>query len=328
MREKLNVCTYVLESAENGQVARCVVGCFLGKHVMRCHACTPTFFTLCVLLCASIVLGSLDPIYGPRTNPEPGSIATLQRQLLEAVLMGDTKLLNITNLITAGADPNGCDENHMTPLHWAAIKGQRLCVELLLQRGAHTDVRDSSNRTPLHFVAIYGQGTVFPSILTGLYFAGANFNAADQSQNTPLHLAAYENQVETVEELIKYGAKLDMANLWQQRTPLGMAIQAGATEAEAALRAAGANKEYITAIGGCGAPPCRDTLARCSTPPYGDVSPDLAKLAKDAGDALNGVWGCYQNNHFMQQQPIDQPQPPGPPRAGQQLNLIQGTCVT
>ena len=70
--------------------------------------------------------------------------------------MGDTKLLNITNLITAGADPNGYDEYHMTPLHWAVIKGQRLAVELLLQRGAHTDVRDSSDRTPMHFVAIYG----------------------------------------------------------------------------------------------------------------------------------------------------------------------------
>ncbi len=56
-----------------------------------------------------------------------------------------------------------------------------------------------------------------------MYFAGANLNAADQSQNTPLHLAAYENQVQTLNELVKYGAKLNMANLWQQRTPLGLA---------------------------------------------------------------------------------------------------------
>ena len=101
-------------------------------------------------------MGALDPVHGPRVNPGPGDITPLQRQLQEAVLMGDTKLLNITNLITAGADPNGYDEKHMTPLHWAVIKGQRLCVELLLQRGAHTDVRDSSYRTPMHFVAIYG----------------------------------------------------------------------------------------------------------------------------------------------------------------------------
>ena len=217
------------------------------------------FAAVYLVMSAGRVLGSLDSVHGPRVHREPDEITGLQRQLQEAALMGDTKLLNITNLITAGADPNGYDEYHMTPLHWAVIKGQRLAVELLLTRGAHTDVRDSSNRTPLHFVGIYGKtilsgnqtvlssafsccllvcasyhdysmpwagwGTEFPSILTALYFAGANFNAADQSQNTPLHLAAAEDQVDTVKELIKYGAKLDMANLWQQRTPLGMATQ-------------------------------------------------------------------------------------------------------
>lgn len=121
----------------------------------------PTLWRVCVCAClaagaVSPARGSLDETHGPRVHREPQEITALQRQLQEAVLMGDTKLLNITNLITAGADPNGYDEFHMTPLHWAVVKGQRLCVELLLQRGAHTDVRDSSDRTPMHFVAIYG----------------------------------------------------------------------------------------------------------------------------------------------------------------------------
>jgi len=73
-----------------------------------------------------------------------------------------------------------------------------------------------------------GWGTEFPSILTALYFGGANLNAGDQSLNTPLHLAAFEGHVQTINELVKYGAKLDRANLWQQRTPLGMAILVGA----------------------------------------------------------------------------------------------------
>jgi ankyrin repeat protein len=72
-----------------------------------------------------------------------------------------------------------------------------------------------------------GWGTEFPSILTALYFGGANLNAGDQSLNTPLHLAAFEGQVQTINELVKYGAKLSMANLWQQRTPLGMAVLVG-----------------------------------------------------------------------------------------------------
>ena len=194
-----------------------------------------------------------------------------------------------------------------------------------------------------------GWGTIFPSILTALYFAGANLNAADQSHNTPLHLAALENQVQTLNELVKYGAKLDMANLWQQRTPLGLAVavrrmarafantrgvrlvlfgltllrQANNIEAADALRAAGANKEYITKLpGACvtapaslsQVPPCT-TLARC-----GDDTSNFELGATD--------WGCYQNNHFMQEQPIVEPQPPGPPEPGEQLNVIQGTCVS
>jgi len=274
----------------------------------------PKLFPVLFVLCLASAHGALDPNFGPRVHPELGSISALQRQLQEAALMGDTMLLNITNLITAGADPNGYDEQHMTPLHWAVIKGQRLCVELLLQRGAHTDVRDSSDRTPLHFVAIYGWGTEFPSILTALYFAGANFNAGDQSLNTPLHLAAFEGKVQTVNELIKYGAKLDRANLWQQRTPLGMAKLAEHTDVIDALTAAGATQEYITMLPGCTDPPCT-TLQSCTD--------DRSNLERGANK-----WGCYQNNLFIQEQPVDEPQPPGPPEMGEQLNLIQGTCVS
>ena len=125
--------------------------------MMMRDRCKCLVLLLGFMFCARVVRGSLDPLYGPRDHKEAGQITSLERQLLDAVLMGDTKLLNITNLITAGTDPNCYDEHHMTPLHWAVVKGQRLAVELLLTRGAHTDVRDSSYRTPVHYVAIYGK---------------------------------------------------------------------------------------------------------------------------------------------------------------------------
>jgi len=40
------------------------------------------------------------------------------------------------------------------------------------------------------------------------------------------------------------------------------------------------------------------------------------------------TWGCYQNNFFMGQQPVQEPQPPGPPQPEQQLGVIQGDVVT
>ena len=98
--------------------------------------------------------------------------------------------------------------------------------------------------------------------------------------------------------------------------------QAGEASAEAALRAAHtatgvAAVETITEMSGCAAgklPPC-SSIAKCSS--------DRSNLELGAN-----VWGCYQNNLFMQEQPVDEPQPPGPPEPGEQLNLIQGTCVS
>ena len=331
-----------------------------------------TLRSLCVVLCTSgMVLGALDAVHGPREHYASEDISHLQRQLQDAVLSGDTKLNNITNLLTAGADANGYDEYHMTPLHWAVIKGQRLAVELLLDRGAHTDVRDSSDRTPMHFVGIYGFGEMFPSILTALYFAGANLNAGDQSHNTvgfqqqplllfcfcfaspgtdahttqPLHLAAFEGQTATVQELIKYGAKMDVANRWAQRTPLGMAIlggecfdgrppcvrararvnrsapsnlhSTGHEQTAQALKDAGAEDEFISGFAARNNPSDLSftTLAKCDD--------DRSNIASGADK-----WGCHQNDFFMQDQPIIEPQPPGPPEAGEQLHLIQGTCVS
>jgi ankyrin repeat protein len=165
---------------------------------------------------AGIALGALDAVHGPREHPVEGQITALQRQLFDAVLEGDSKLLNITNLITAGADPNGYNEQHLTALHLATIKGQRLAVGVLLSRGAHTDVRDMAYRTPMHYCAAYGRGDEFPSVLTELYLAGANLNAGDQAHNTPLHLAAYEGYTATALQLVHYGARTDAVNLWQQ----------------------------------------------------------------------------------------------------------------
>ncbi len=68
-----------------------------------------------------------------------------------------------------------------------------------------------------------GWGEEYPSAITALYFCGSNFNTGDQSHSTPLHLAAAEGHVGTVRQLVEYGARLNVTNLWDQRTPLGVA---------------------------------------------------------------------------------------------------------
>uniref|UniRef100_A0A6U6BTB3 Ankyrin repeat domain-containing protein 54 n=1 Tax=Guillardia theta TaxID=55529 RepID=A0A6U6BTB3_GUITH len=112
---------------------------------------------LSLLVSFQVANASLDRLHGPREFVPSSSISSLTRQLLEAVLLGDFNLANVTSILTAGADPNAYDENQMTALHWAVIKGQNETVKTLLARGAYTDALDASYRTPAHFLGIYGE---------------------------------------------------------------------------------------------------------------------------------------------------------------------------
>jgi len=53
-------------------------------------------------------------------------------------------------LIAKGADINAKDEYGWTPLHYAAIKGQKEVVELLIAKGADINSKNQSGETPLH----------------------------------------------------------------------------------------------------------------------------------------------------------------------------------
>jgi len=53
-------------------------------------------------------------------------------------------------LLGAGAPPNVADSKFgLTPLHLAAINGQRNIAEMLIARGAGLNARDKSGHTPL-----------------------------------------------------------------------------------------------------------------------------------------------------------------------------------
>tara|TARA_B110000467_G_scaffold71900_1_gene65269 strand:- start:1738 stop:1956 length:219 start_codon:yes stop_codon:yes gene_type:complete len=45
---------------------------------------------------------------------------------------------------------NNMDANKMTALHWAAMKGQKEVVALLIIRGANLNAKTSKNLTPLN----------------------------------------------------------------------------------------------------------------------------------------------------------------------------------
>ena len=63
-------------------------------------------------------------------------------------------------LLEAGYDPNTQDVNHLTPLEYAAWKGQVEVARILLSSGADPFLYDDFGVTPLHKAAAFGHSVV------------------------------------------------------------------------------------------------------------------------------------------------------------------------
>lgn len=71
-------------------------------------------------------------------------------------------------IIRHGADPNTCDRDGLTPLHWAVHTESARCVELLLIAGAKPDAANGNGDTPLHLAARANrQGLVTQLLIEG-----------------------------------------------------------------------------------------------------------------------------------------------------------------
>ncbi|XP_051152494.1 protein S-acyltransferase 24-like [Andrographis paniculata] len=89
------------------------------------------------------------------------------------------------------ADPDVCDNNGRSPLHWAAYKGFADCIRLLLYLDTYRGRRDNEGCTPLHWAAVKGN----LEACTVLVQAGKKEDLilADNTGLTPAQLAADKN---------------------------------------------------------------------------------------------------------------------------------------
>lgn len=106
-----------------------------------------------------------------------------------------------------------------TPLHFAASKGHKEIVALLLGRRAVIDARDLNGSTPLHTAA----GDGFTEVVELLLKGGADLNAKDNQGRTPLHNSAQRRKPDVAELLLNRGADPNVTNLWGA-TPLHESI--------------------------------------------------------------------------------------------------------
>jgi ankyrin len=116
-----------------------------------------------------------------------------------------------------------------TPLFWAAQRGDRQLVELLLDSGADATAQAPSYSEP-------------SNVVTGPEVFGGR-NKKEQGE-TPLHVAAAAGHVEVVRILLDRGAKID-ARDEDDRTPLLAAVGSGHVELARLLLARKANPEPV-----------------------------------------------------------------------------------
>jgi ankyrin repeat protein len=89
------------------------------------------------------------------------------------------------------------------PLEFAAWKGYKDIVELLLASNADVNAKDNLGDTPLHFAVANDHKDVVELLLA----SKADVNAKDKAGETPLHEAAMKDHKDVAKFLLQHGAR-------------------------------------------------------------------------------------------------------------------------
>jgi len=119
-----------------------------------------------------------------------------EADLVESLVENDPRLLNAR------------DYRGDTALHWAAKRGQKKVVDVLLARGVHADIKGHYGSSPLEYAAYWGHAAVAEVLLAG----GADPKARDDAGSTPLHSAAVQGHLEIVGLLMQTGADMRLVD--------------------------------------------------------------------------------------------------------------------
>lgn len=134
------------------------------------------------------------------------------------------------------ADIQARDPDGMTPLHWAAHRGDGAATDLLIKAGADVNATNRYGITPLALGCEHGEARVVRSLLR----AGALPNARQRGGETPLMIAARTGKPGSVEALLEHGADIN-AQEARGQTALMWAAAEGHVEVVQILIKAGAD---------------------------------------------------------------------------------------
>ena len=161
--------------------------------------------------------------------PDDRGVTPLHRAALE----GQRDVVDF--LISRNGDVHKPDQAGNTPLHGSAYGGWAGIVELLLAYGADVRVRNRSGQTPLFLAGLRGGRDVLEVLLRN----GAEVDAQDARGLAPLHVVAQNGNAAAADVLIAHKARLDVQDN-QGNTPLFLAARGGRLELARMLLDAGA----------------------------------------------------------------------------------------
>ncbi|HEY7290132.1 MAG TPA: ankyrin repeat domain-containing protein [Vicinamibacterales bacterium] len=150
----------------------------------------------------------------------------------------------VRGLLKQGADVNAGQGDGMTPLHWAAERGDVEMAEMLVYAGANlAAVTRIGHYTPLHLASRTGSTAVVRTLIQ----SGADVKARTTTTGvTALHLAASAGSLDVVTLLLDAGADPNAkAGEWGQ-TPLMFAAAENRPKVITALLTHGADPKVTT----------------------------------------------------------------------------------
>uniref|UniRef100_A0A668SC34 SH3 domain-containing protein n=1 Tax=Oreochromis aureus TaxID=47969 RepID=A0A668SC34_OREAU len=112
--------------------------------------------------------------------------------------------------------------NVLSPLHHAALSGNKEMISLLLEAQAAVDIKDHKGMRPLHYAAWQGKTEPMKMLLK----AGSSVNGQSDEGQIPLHLSAQHGHYDGSEMLLQHQSNPCISDA-AGKTPLDLACEFG-----------------------------------------------------------------------------------------------------